>query len=270
MQKWWLVLFLVGCPTDDSTPVEADADTDADTDADADADTDADSDTDPGEFTNVSGVVTDGSGAPLADAQIRFCRLELCLNGNTDSAGSFSFDNVQAFPHSFEVIGPAGAGLATGFTVVTLEADTPKNLDMALLPLGAASPLGGSPTWHEIGDGLQVELATGDLITPPFLPDATEVAGVRVPSTAYPTIDGLENVIALWYVSPFDYEGPAAGIPATIDNDFGLPEGGTYEVYVGDYATSSWLPAGTVTNTGGVLSGASLPLMSAVALTEVQ
>ncbi|MCA9298260.1 MAG: hypothetical protein KDA28_04295, partial [Phycisphaerales bacterium] len=92
--------------------------------------------------------------------------------------------------------------------------------------------------------------------------------GVRVDSTQWPTVDGLENIHAMWFTSPFDYHG-VAGIPFEITNDMGLTAGGTYEVYVGDYESSSWILAGSVTESGGVLTG-TMPLMSTVVITDPQ
>ncbi|MEZ4317282.1 MAG: carboxypeptidase-like regulatory domain-containing protein [Myxococcota bacterium] len=274
MRALWLTpLLLGGCPTTDETPEESDTDTDTDTDTDADADTDTDADSDADTdlpLTNVSGTIYDGSGAALQGAQIRFCRGELCLNASSGADGTFAIPDVQAFPHSFEVLVPTDATRATGFAAVTLEEGVPKALSMHLPTLDTPSPLAATAAWHTVGTGLRVQLATGDLTTPPFLPDATAVAGARVDSTQWPTLDGLTNVHAMWFTSPFDYHAPG-GIPVEIDNDMGLTAGGTFEVYVGDYESSSWILAGTVTENAGVLSGsAMLPLMSTVVLADPQ
>ena len=256
------VVALAGCPEDEPDPVEADTDTDTDSDTDTDL---------PGPTTTVSGTVYDAAGAPLAGAQIRFCRGELCLTPAVDASGTFDIPEVQAFPHSFEVLVPGDAARATGFAAVTLEEDVPKQLTMYVPNLDAPSALGATAEWHAVGAGLRVQLDTSSLETPAFFPDATEVAGVLVDPSIWPPLDGLTNAHAVWFTSPFDYPAAGTGIPVEIDNTFGLTAGGTYEVYVGDYTTSEWLFAGTLTESGGVLTGdAQLPLMSTVVLTDPQ
>ncbi len=269
------VVALAGCP-DDSEPGEetdTDTDTDSDTDADTDADTDTDTDTDTdiGPVTSVTGTVYDGSGGVLADAQIRFCRGAICLTPEPDATGAFTIPEVEAAPHSFEVLVPTDPTRATGLAVVNLEEGVPKDIVMYVPQLDTPSPLTANTEWHDVGAGLRVELAEDDLETPPFFDPATEVAGVRVDEQYWPTLDGLTNVHAVWFLEPFDYPAANGGIPVEIDNDFGLDAGGTYEVYVGDYTTSEWLLAGTVTENAGVLTGAAdLPLMSTVVLADPQ
>lgn len=259
MRTMWLVLAVVGCKAADTDSDPVDTDTDVPTDTDID-DTGV-----VGPRTEVSGVVLDLDGDPVVDAQIRFCRGALCLNGTTDAAGAFGFESVQAFPHSFEVIGP-NATYATGFAAVTLQEDVPKALTMYLPTLGTPSPLQATATWHDVAPGLRVELAASDLETPPFLDDATEIAGARVPVDRFPTYDGISDVKAMWYLEPFDYPVPA-GAPLEITNDFGAIDGETYRVWVGSYEASEWLDAGTLTVTAGVLTGAAeLPLISTIAL----
>jgi hypothetical protein len=267
------VAALAGCPSDDpdTDPQEGDTDTDTDADTDADTDTDTDTDTDPGPVTSVTGTIYDGTGSVLSGAAIRFCRGELCLTPTPDASGVFTIPEVQAFPHSFEVLVPGSTTRATGLTVVELEEGVPKTLAMYVPNLDAPSPLNATAEWHDVGTGLRVQLAEDDLETPPFFDPATEVAGVRLDSQYWPTIDGLTNVHAVWFLEPFDYPAANAGIPVEIDNDLGLTAGGTYEVYVGDYTTSEWILAGTVTENAGVLTGdALLPLMSTVVLTDPQ
>jgi hypothetical protein len=263
MRAVW-VLVLMGCPSGDTDPVEADTDTDTDTDA--DTDTDTDTDTDVGPVTQVAGVVTDGAGTSVVGAAIRFCRGAICLTAETNADGVFELVDVQAEPHSFEVVPVEGSGLITGFTVVELVADVPKSIAMGLPVRSAPSPLGPSPAWLAAGVGLRVQAASTDLETPPFLPDATELVGARVPTERWPTMDGLTDVKAVWFLEPFDYPAPG-GLPVEFDNDFGANDGEIYQVMVGSYEASAWVEAGTVTANGALLTGsAELPLVSTVVL----
>ncbi|MCA9566773.1 MAG: carboxypeptidase regulatory-like domain-containing protein [Myxococcales bacterium] len=262
---WMFPLLLLGCPPA-TTPTE-EADTDTDTDADSDTDTDTDADTDTTPRTDVMGVVTGADDTPIADAQIRFCRGQLCLNASTDTTGAFHFDQVAAEPTSLEVLGPFGAGYATSFAAVELTEGVPRTFDVTLLLHDTPSTLNATAEWHTVGTGLRIEAAVSDLHPPAFVDPATEVAGVFVPDAQHPPLDGLTDVVAVWFLEPFDHHAPN-GLPMEIDNTFGLAEGDTVQVRVGDYASSTWLDAGTLTVSSGVLTGsARLPLLSTVVIT---
>lgn len=246
---------LLGCPEPTPTATDDPAPTDEPTPT-----------GDPEPRTDVTGSVVDSTGAAIEGALIRFCRGALCLDGQTDATGAFGFEDVLAAPTSLEVLTPDGGGYATAFAPIELEEDTPRAVTVTLLMPDAPSALGETAAWHAVGTGLRIEAAAADIEPPLFVDPATEVAGVFVPAAAHPPLDGLENVLGVWFVGPFDHHAPN-GLPVEIDNSFGLGEGDTAHLWVGDYATSEWIDAGTLTNTGDVLSGTTLPLLSTVVLT---
>lgn len=240
--------FLLGCPeptpTDEPTPTPTGVDETPRTD--------------------VTVQVTDEAGGAIEGAQIRFCRGDLCLNGSTDAAGAHAFEQVVAEPTSLEVLGPDGSSYAVAFSAVTLEEDVPRTFEVTMLALDTASPLTDTADWHTVGAGLRIQAAASDLEPPPFIDAATEVAGVAVPVASHPPLDGLTDVQGVWFLDPFDHHS-TAGLPVEIDH--AATDGDVYRVYVGDYASSTWIDAGTLTATGGVLTGdARLPLLSTVVL----
>ncbi len=218
-------------------------------------------------LTDVTGEVLDVAGSPIAEAQIRFCRGSLCLNGSTDDQGRFGFERVVAAPTSLEVIGPFGSTYATAFSAVLLEEEVPRHFVVTLLERDPPSPLTADPVWHDVGAGLRIEASSAAIEPPAFVDPATEVWGVFVPEEHHPPLDGLEQVLAVWFVGPFDHHAPD-GLPIQIEGTYGLAEGEQVRVRVGDYASSSWLDAGTLTVTGTGLQGdARLPVLSTVVIT---
>ena len=252
-----------GDPTD-----EADADTDADSDSDSDADTDTDGDADVS--ASLSGTIS-GPGGSLADVDLRLCRGLACRNGLTGADGSFTFTEVEVDWHSFEVVGPDGSGLVTAFAPLQFQTDQARTVDVALVA-GQTTALPASSGDVEAAPGLHLQIANGDLEPPtPFDPAPTSVTGASVPQASWVPVDGVSGtVLAMWYLGPFDT--PAAstsGIPVSFDDQWSLADSTTLRVYVGDYETSRWLDAGTVTASAGHLSGdAALPVLSTVLLVQ--
>jgi hypothetical protein len=264
--SWLLSLSLViagGCPaptpTDEPTPTEP-------------TDTDPPSNT---PRTDVTGSAVDVDGNPVEGLDIRFCRGSLCRNGETDASGAWTseggatmgFPRAEAVPTSLELL-LYDSLWATTFTVLDLEAETPRDIPIVMVEDGPATALSATPTWVTVGDGLRIEVAS-DVLEPPnaFVDPTTEVSGVLVPPAAHPPLDGFTDVLAVWYVGPFDHKAPA-GLPMEIDNTFGLTDGQTVQVQVGDYTTSTWLDAGTLTASGALLTGdARLPVLSTVVIT---
>lgn len=247
---------LLGCPSETPDPTETD--TPAPT---------GDTATPAGARTDVTGTVRGTDGSPIEGALIRFCRGALCLNGETDAAGAFGFEDVEAAATSLEIIAPDGTDYATAFSAVELEEDVPRSFEMTLLQPDVPSTLGAEPTWHTVGTGLRVEASAADIEPPLFVDPTTEIHGVFVPEADHPELDGLTGVLGVWFVGPFDHHAPN-GLPMEIDNTFGLSEGDTVTVRVGDYASSTWLDAGTLTVSGDVLTGTTLPLLSTVVITQ--
>ncbi|MEM6926863.1 MAG: hypothetical protein AAF602_08055, partial [Myxococcota bacterium] len=203
----------------------------------------------------VANLVDEGD-TPVVDAGVRFCRGPVCLTAVSDVAGDFGFDNVIVGWHSLEVIPPMNStGLATAFAPVQFSTDEDRTIDLTMPPLDAATALTGSTQAIQVGAGLQIEVADGDLEPPTFVEPATEVAGVRLTEDQYVPVDDEEGtVVAQWFLEPFDHT-PTVDIPMTFTNDYELADGTELRVIVGDYTTSEWLEAGTLTVTAGVLEG---------------
>ncbi|MEQ1502855.1 MAG: hypothetical protein ABMB14_11525 [Myxococcota bacterium] len=285
MRRTWIVgLWIaaggsVGCSGQSSTPdgdlqaTDGDADTDADADADSDTDTDTDSDADTDPTTvptaSLDGTVLAADGGPFAGAPIRFCRNGFCKNGESDAAGAFAFTEVPSEWHALEAVSldPIEVGgLATAFVPLSFADDEHRAVELTMLPFTSGGPVAIAPSEQSVGEGLWITAGRDDLVPPLFFDDATAVAGVQLPPSAWVPVDGIAGtVLAMWYVGPFDYKAAdAAGIPVRIANTFGLADGDTVEVYVGSYDDSAWLPGGTATADGADLVGAHLPVLATV------
>jgi hypothetical protein len=253
-------------PVDDSS-----GGSETDSDATSETGSTTDTDTSPACTGELSGTARDAAGDPYAAIDLRFCRPiregGACRYATTDDAGAYAFDRVCAGPYSLEFQGPEDSDIATIVFPVQVDDGEQMTADGYLVPLDAASPL-GSPEAKQLGAGLHVTVGTGDLETPLFKDDATEVAGVSLTGAQIPPVDGATTVAAAWATSPFDYAAPD-GLPATIDNLWALPEGSEWHVWVASYGEALWLDAGTLTVTGGALAGTvELPLLSTVALVQ--
>ncbi len=217
---------------------------------------------------SLAGSLVDPAGAPVAAAQILFCRGVLCRTGDTDASGTFSFDEVEVAWHSLE-IRPPNSDQAYVFAPVRFDTDQARAIDLIMPDIDPATPLQATATEIEMGAGLFVTVGSADLEPPLLVDPATEVAGVLLdPAWWVPTDDVAGTVLAQWSVKPFDHVAPN-GLPIRIENTFGLADGTTTRVWVGSYADSAWLDAGTLTAAGGWLEGdARLPLTSTVLLVQ--
>jgi hypothetical protein len=252
-----------GAPADDKDG--ADTDTDADTGT-----PDTDTDTTPGEDTSagLQGTVA-SPGGPLTDVDLRLCRGSACRNAVTDASGGYLYDDVAVDWFSFEIVPPSGTSYATAFAPLEFHADETRTVDVILVPHDAASALGVTASEHAVGQGLYLTLGAADLVPPLLAPPATEVSGVLVPEGQRVPTDGISGtVLGMWYVGPFDYHAAAGDLPARFDDQWGLTDGTTLEVYVGSYDESAWVPAGTATVAAGQITGAALPLLSTVILVQ--
>ncbi|MEN0068272.1 MAG: carboxypeptidase-like regulatory domain-containing protein [Myxococcota bacterium] len=230
---------------------------------------------DPGPSEDLSASlevsVVDANGAAVSGADVRFCRGPECRFATADDNGEFGFTKVAVDWHSLEVIAPVGdtSRLATAFAPVIFETETIREVDFVMPSLDAAVTLPGTAAPLAVGTGLTIELAAGDLKPPTFVPDAKEVAGVRLTEDQWVPVDGEEGtVVAQWFLDPFDHHA-LVDIPMTFANDYGLKDGSTLSVIVGDYITSTWLDAGTLTVEKGELVGTvNLPVTSTVVLLD--
>lgn len=257
--RWWLLMAAVGCGGGAAPPVDTDTDTD-----DLPLDTADTAEARPSVL--LTGSVRDGADAPVLNAPIRLCRGDLCRNGNSGNDGTFSFDRVPLLGHSFEVVPPAGSGLATAFTALTLDSEGTRDFTLWLPAIEATVPLPASAAELTLSGGLHITAAAADLSPPDvFTPAATALTSALVPAAQRVPVDGAATVAAMWYVGPFDhYADP--GLPLRFDGVAGVADG-TYRVWVGSYKDSVWLDLGPITLTDGASTELlSLPLLSTVAL----
>lgn len=260
----WICLVLAGCGSgsgskDTADQTETPGTNDSATTEDPDADLSA----------QLQGLVTGPSG-PLANANIRFCRGAECRYFTTEADGTYAFSDVLVAWHSLEIVPPPGSGLATAFAALEFQTDQSRTVDISIPALDSPQALGARKEL-ELGSGLLVTVGADDLEPPLFVDPATEAAGVQVPEAQWPPIDRPGEVLALWYTVPFDHTAvPAEGLPVRIENQWDLPKGQTYQIWVASYRDSAWLDAGTLTvGADGYLTGdAALPLLSTVALVE--
>ncbi len=218
---------------------------------------------------SLTGTVSDGDGVPLDATAIRFCWGNSCRFGSSEGGGGYTFDDVHVDWHSLEAIPPKGTvGLATAFAPVQFDVSEARSIDLYLPALDPSVALPATPEELEVGAGLFLTVGVDDLEPPLFFDPTTEIAGVQVPADRQVPVDLPGTVIAMWYLSPFDYHSDA-GMPVRFANSWGLPDGNTYKVMLGSYEDQSWLDAGTVTVAGDWIEGdARLSLTSTVVLLE--
>ena len=265
-------LVLASCGSDDGITPDDTSDTDVSGNTNTDANTGDDDDdiTNTVEKTaNLSGIVTDASGSPLSDVNIRFCRGEQCRYVTTEAAGTYEFSETAVAPQSFEVVGPMGSGLATAFAPLNFASQEVRVIDVKLPVESAGVNLGAAMAELDLGD-LLITMGTNDLTAPLFVDAATEASATRIPEADWLPTDGVAGtVVAMWFLMPFDHHSDA-GMNVRFDlNDLGLT-GDVYRAYLGDYATSMWIELGEVTDGGGgVYEGAShLELTSTIILVD--
>ncbi len=219
---------------------------------------------------SLASTVQDESGAPLEGAEIRFCRALVCRTGTTDGAGRVAFDDVEVDWHSFEVQPPKGQnGLAIAYAPLVFDTEESRDITMVLPALDTPTNLPATTAEEiEAGTGLFVTVAASDLEPPLFEEEPTTIAGVLLEEAQLPPVDLDREVVAMWFMRPFDYVAEK-GLPLRFANQWELKDGETYEVWVGSYLDQAWLPSGTVTVKGDSLTGdAKLGLVSTVMLTK--
>lgn len=266
MRFWWMIgaTALVACGGDNDSASDGTGDSGPPT---ADTGTFPTTSTTQNNSARLQGTVRGPSG-PLAEADIRFCRGTQCRYYTTEADGAYTFDDATVAWHSLEIVPPESSGLATAFAPIELLDQQDRTIDLTLVPLETSTPL-GAPAEIALGSGLLVTLGAADLEPPLFVDPATHAGGTQVPAELWPPIDQPGTVIALWYTEPFDHQAvPAGGLPIRVENQWGLTEGSAYDVWVGSYKDSAWLPAGSlVADPNGILVGdAALPLLGTVAL----
>jgi hypothetical protein len=225
---------------------------DATTD-DTDSDVVGDSDTGEEGGATLQGTVTDAEGAAVAPEAMRvqFCRGDSCRVAQDFAEGVYAFTALPPGPGSLELV-PLGGDLATAFVPVDIAADAERTIDVVVPDLGAATALTATAAEVEVIDGLFVTASTSSLEAPnPLLPAPTALRAVDATSVAMP-IDFLTGeVVALFYMDPFDYKATdtGAGVPVRFDNAWSLADDEAH-LYMGDYYTASWIDLGPLATDG--------------------
>lgn len=212
--------------------------------------------------------VVDADGDPVEGAAIRFCRGPECRFADSDADGRFGFADVVVDWHSLEVVPPQGTpGLATAFAPIVFGTEETRSVDLVMPSLDSPIPLPTTAEAIQVAEGLTITVGLGNLKPPLFVDPATEVAGVRLtPDQWVPVDEEQGTVVAQWFLSPFDHKAEV-DIPMAFTNNYDLPDYTELKVIVGDYTTSDWLEAGTMTVDGGALVGTvNLPVVSTVVL----
>ena len=246
-QALWMLVFGLGC----STVTPADSETDEPVDGDTDTDLETGSDEYP-----LSGQLLDQDGAGV-DATIRFCRQGMCSIAETEPDGSYLFSDVRPGTASFEVI-PSDVTLAVTFVPIQTVTE-PRTLDLTIPRYTHSATLTDEAVDAVVGEGLTLTVSRSNIVPPEFVEPATVVSGVRVMTDHFPPMDWPGELLALWYLAPFDHHS-VDGIPFSIENDFGLAEGEDVEVWIGDYQGSDWDPLGRIQVTSGNLHDPSITL----------
>lgn len=257
-----LAIVLVAC----STGTDSKNDTDADTDVTAETGDTTAQDTDqptscvadaPATGSILYGTVVDADSHGLgpSSARIQFCRSTTCVTAPCRGPGVWGFDAVDAGWGSFEAKPlDSDTDFATVFLPLNLEEGAARQFSVELPRLSPSVALPASPAALEVTPGLFVTLGTGGLIPPALEEVVTAVSAVDGVDAA-PPIDNLTGtVVAVYFFAPFNHTAadetdtapdPTHGIPYELVDDWGLGVGGG-EVWMGDYATSSWVKIGDV------------------------
>jgi hypothetical protein len=222
----------------------------------------------------LTGLVRDGAGNPITSGvRVQYCRGDACISAHEYDAGTYSFYDVEAGVGSFEVVNTSETARRPNiFVPITVNAET-RTLDVVLPDLGPEAALPGTAGWVTAADGLQLQVVAGDL-TPasPFEPEVTAIAGSKVVSEALPVEGVSGDLLAMFYLWPFDATSAASMAvrldPATL-SDPPLMSGHA-ELWYADYETSAWISLGDLTDDGmGQLTTATpLPKLTTLLVVE--
>jgi hypothetical protein len=262
---------VLGCKGQPADSNDTDGGGDADTDTDSDSDTDADTDADTDNFgtADLSGVVTDIDGDPVQGVRVNVCRL-LCQTAMTDAAGAYTLTGLTATQSSFYAIPPTSrTDLLSQMTVLTLVDQEVRTEDIVMLhPTDANLPAHAAEI--EPSPGLYLTIGEDNVTPAQFTELGTKVIAAAVDADHRMPIELEGNVVAVYYVNPFEATSEA-GVPVRFDNAWGGSGAATYDVYAaGDPLEYSWLHAGTVSiqEDGSVSGDAMLPILTTIVVVE--
>lgn len=255
MTRALLPLLLFACSGDSKDPPAVD-DTDEgtpDTDT-ASPDTDGGSD----EPIVLRGVLKDVDGAPItAGLRLQYCRGENCMTPDDFAAGSYAFRGVESGPGSFETVTIGGSiRYANAFAPITVTEGQERELDAVVPVLGAEVAIPAAEADLEPAPGLFLTLAEDQLDRPSAFADVpTAIAGVDATAWHLP-VEGVEGeVLAMYYLWPFDAPTTLGFIPVKLTDRWSL-NSGEAELWAGDYHTSEWIKVGDLDDNSDVLTPA--------------
>ncbi len=215
-----------------------------------------------------------GGGDAPAGFDIRFCDVQTCRYHTTPAGdSSFEFTGSLVGFNSFEAVDAAGHGYATGFVPLELATDEVRTVDITLCPHDTPSPLTGTATEMELGEGLYITLSTSSIEPPLFVDPETEASGVRLAPADHVPTDGISGtVVEQWYVDPFNNHATGADLPIRFDGAVLGLAAASYRVYVGSYDDFAWIDVGTFSDGDAdgwyTADGGELPLLGTILLVE--
>jgi len=236
-----LLLLLAACTT---TP--ADTDTDTGTASDTASDSGTETDTERTDLAHFTGAVMDDAGAPLDGARVSVCRA-ICRTQTVDSTGLFDFQ-VEPETHSIHVEPPHDQSVAHASALfpLTFAANEERDVTVTLPLAGTPRPLPTGAAAELDLDGVLLTLQDGDLAVALSPDPVLQVSGARLAPELYPPLQLDGDVLAVWYLSPYN-AGSNAGVPVAIALEPGVVTGGeALRLWRADYATFSWVDDGEV------------------------
>ena len=184
----------------------------------------------------------DPTGAPQPDFRVNVCRT-LCMTTRTEADGSYSMSGISPEVASFYIQGDETLSLAVPFAPVTwVDAET-TTIDIRLVEMGPVETLDGSG--HYGNDEIGVQFGNGDVVDFLSSDPIDTLAITSAPADARPPIEVDAEVLAVYYLAPFEAHGEAT---VSVREAWGMSPGETVDVWYGATPLESgFAHAGTLT-----------------------
>jgi hypothetical protein len=249
-----LPLLLFACSGDSKDPPADDTD-DTTTDTDTGfTDTDGGSD-DP---IVLRGVLKDVDGALItAGLRLQYCRGADCRTPQDFADGAYAFRGVPTGPGSFETVTIGGSiRYANAFAPINVTEGVERELDAVVPVLGPEVAIPATEAELQPAPGLFLTLADDKLDRPSAFEDVpTAIAGVDATEWHLPVEGVAGEVLAMYYLWPFNAPSTSGPIPVKLTDRWSL-NSGEAELWAGDYYTSSWIKVGDLDDNADVLTPA--------------
>ena len=263
-----LLLSLTLCLTLGACTGDVGADTDLDTDSDLDSDTEADTAADVN-TASLSGV-TFGSSYAIPGTRVQLCAADCSISTVSNSSGEYEIKDIPPGTYSIEVYPPEGWENLIPSAPITFTAG--QNTDLNPMWIQPSTAVGlfdtGEPV--EIAPGLQIQFDSADSDI-----DASEwaILGASIPNTWLLPVELDKEILAAWYLGPYDTRSTEGGFNLIFDNTRDLTVVDTLEVWVNVHnnGVASWELAGTLIGGQPTLTGdVSIPRLATVVLVEAE